>query len=120
MPEQVDPSVIRLVRHAIVVIVVAFAFGLPSNGVAQKSAKAERKVMVSVKPKYPDYLKRAQIGGVVRLKVTVAADGKVGFVNIVGGNPILAESGAAAVLKWNFAPAAAQTIEDVVLNFNPH
>lgn len=86
---------------------------------AQKIGKADRKVLLSAKPAYPDFLKQAQIGGLVRLRVTVEADGKVTYVNIVGGNPILAESAATAVLKWKYAPGVGQTIEDVALNFNP-
>ena len=60
------------------------------------------------------------MGGLVRLKATVGPDGKVDNVEVLGGNPILAESAVAAVIKWKFAPAAAQTVEDVSLTFTPH
>ena len=99
---------------------MSFTCGLTLEAAAQRSGKADRKVLVSVKPDYPDFIKRAQIGGMVRLKATVSADGKVTFVDIVGGNPILAENAAAAVLKWKYAPGPAQTIEDVAVNFSPH
>ncbi len=77
-------------------------------------------MLISVKPVYSDFLRRSQIGGLVRLKATVNAEGKVTNVDIIGGNPILAESGAAAVLQWKFAPAATQSVEEVSLSFNPH
>jgi hypothetical protein len=87
LPEPLNLSVFsQFTRGA--TILAAFALGFASNGLAQKDPKAEHKVMVSVKPDYEDYLKRAQIGGVVRLKATVGADGKVGFVDILGRNPI--------------------------------
>lgn len=56
----------------------------------------------------------------VRLKAKVSAEGKVSSVDIVGGNPILAESAAKAVMNWKYVPASAQTVEDVSINFNPH
>jgi TonB family protein len=56
----------------------------------------------------------------VRLKATVTAEGKVSNVDVIGGNPILAESAASAVMKWKFAPAATQTVEDVSISFSPH
>jgi len=87
---------------------------------AQKAAKSDRKVLVSVKPEYSELLKHAQIGGLVRLKVTVSAEGKVSNIDIVGGNPILAESASAAVMKWKFIPAPAQTVEDISISFTPH
>ncbi len=87
---------------------------------AQKAAKSERKVIVITKPDYPDILRRAQVGGVVRLKATVLPNGAVTNVEILGGNPILAENAAAAVKKWKYSPAASQTTEDVSLSFTPH
>jgi len=87
---------------------------------AQKAPKSERKVVVFTKPDYPDILRHAQVGGVVRLRATVLANGNVTNVEVLGGNPILAENAAATVKKWKYAPAATQTIEDVSLSFSPH
>jgi TonB family protein len=87
---------------------------------AQKVAKSDRKVLVSVKPDYSELLRHAQIGGLVRLRATVTPDGKVTNVEVVGGNPILAESATAAVLHWKYAPAPAQTVEEVAISFSPH
>jgi TonB family protein len=87
---------------------------------AQKSAKSDRKVLVSVKPEYSDLLRHAQIGGLVRLKATVSPEGKVSSVDVVGGNPILAESAVKAVMQWKYIPTAAQTVEEISLSFTPH
>jgi TonB family protein len=86
----------------------------------QKGPKSERKVLVSVKPEYSDLLKHAQIGGLVRLKATVSPEGKVTNVEVVGGNPILAQSASTAVMRWKYVPAAAQTVEDISISFSPH
>ena len=77
-------------------------------------------MVVSVKPEYSDLLKHAQIGGLVRLKATVTAEGKVTHVDVIGGNPILADSASAAVMHWKYAPDASQTVEDVSISFSPH
>jgi TonB family protein len=98
-------------------MLLVFPGGIASPAQAQK---ASRKTLVTVKPEYSELLKHAQIGGLVRLKATVDAEGKVTSVNILGGNPILAESAATAVMKWKYAPAAGQTVEDVSLSFTPH
>jgi TonB family protein len=87
---------------------------------AQKAAKPERKVIVFTKPEYPDILRHAQVGGVVRLRASVLANGTVSKVEILGGNPILAENAAATVKKWKYAPAPTQTLEDISLSFTPH
>lgn len=85
----------------------------------EKPAPA-RRVVSTVKPEYPPLLKYQQIGGLVRLVATVLPDGTVSKVEVRGGNPILAESAVAAVMKWKYAPAASQTTEEVSLSFSPH
>lgn len=54
----------------------------------------------------------------VRLNAKVRADGTVLHVGILGGNPILAESAAKAVMNWKFVPAHSTTNEVVSLDFN--
>lgn len=110
-------SDIRLVALATVVFL---SLALAPASSAQKAGKSERKVLVSVKPDYSELLRHAQIGGLVRLKATVTADGKVTNVTVVGGNPILAESASAAVMRWKYAPAPDQTVEEVSISFTPH
>jgi TonB family protein len=105
---------------AAVTLALCFTCGFVPALLAQKASKSDRKVLVSVKPEYSDLLKHAQIGGLVRLKATVTPEGKVSNVDVIGGNPILAESAASAVMKWKFAPAATQTVEDVSISFSPH
>jgi TonB family protein len=108
------------IRLVALLTVVFLSLALTPASHAQKAAKSERKVLVSVKPDYSELLRHAQIGGLVRLKATVAADGKVTNVTVVGGNPILAESASAAVMKWKYAPASEQTVEEVSISFTPH
>jgi TonB family protein len=81
---------------------------------AQSSA---RKLIKRVEPQYPAVLRDRGIGGTVRLKVTVRADGTVRDVQIQGGNPILAESAVRAVKFWRYAPAESEATADVVIHF---
>jgi TonB family protein len=87
---------------------------------AQKAEKSDRKVIVSAKPDYPDILRRARVGGLVRLKATVLPNWTVSSVEILGGNPILAENAVTAVKKWKYVPSPTQTVEDISLSFSPN
>jgi TonB family protein len=98
------------------VLVTAFTLGLS----AQSPGKSGRRVLVTVKPEYPQTLRAAQIGGLVRLSATVLPNGTVTKVEIRGGNPILAECAVAAVMKWKYAPGPSETSEEISLSFSPH
>jgi len=85
---------------------------------AQSEEHPSRKVIQSQKPDYPPVLKILGIGGTVRLNARVLANGTVARVSILGGNPILAESAAKAVMTWKYAPAASASNEIVIFDFN--
>jgi TonB family protein len=104
-----------------VALLLAFCTALGSvPGIqAQAEPSSSRKVVSGEKPDYPQILKRAGIGGVVRLKASVAANGTVANVSVLGGNPILAECAVKAVKQWRYARAAAANYEIVTLEFNP-
>jgi len=86
---------------------------------AQKIEKADRKLIRKVTPDYPWDLKRAYIGGMVRLDVVVSPGGSVDTISVVGGNPILAECAVKAVKKWKYTPADAETNVRVRVMFDP-
>ena len=65
----------------ILALCLATAF-VPAS-LAQKAPKSERKAIVITKPEYPDILRRAQVGGVVRLRATVLPNGAVSNVEIL-------------------------------------
>ena len=86
---------------------------------AQKIEKVGRKLIRKVVPEYPWDLRRASIGGTVRLDVVVSPDGSVNNVLVVGGNPILAECAMKAVKKWKYTPADTETNVRVNVAFDP-
>lgn len=86
---------------------------------AQNTAKpAHRKVIVMLEPEYPAVLKNGRFEGQVRLDATVLANGTVSKVEVKGGNPMLCQYAAQAVMRWKYAPGPAQTVEEVVFNFD--
>jgi TonB family protein len=110
----------RWLASAALAVVFSLITGFVPTLLAQKPpSKSDRKVLISGKPQYPELLKQARIGGAVRVRATVLPNGTVSNVDVLGGNPVLAESAAAAIKRWKFAPAASQTFEDVTVNFNP-
>jgi TonB family protein len=115
-------GVISGLAWATLALLLCLASSLVPNMQAQEArpaAKSARKVVVTVKPEYPLTLKRAGIGGTVRLHAVVLPNGNVSKVEIIGGNPILAESAAKAVMQWKYAPAAWQTNAEVQFDFHP-
>jgi TonB family protein len=84
------------------------------------SGGAERQLVTRVEPVYPKDLQEREIGGTVRLKVTVAANGAVEHVDVLGGNPILGESAAKAVQKWKYAAGNSKTTMEISVPFNPN
>jgi TonB family protein len=89
----------------------------PLPGSAQETG--DRKIVKKVEAQYPAVLKRRGIGGTVRLKVVVHADGSVKDVEILGGNPALADAAEKAVRQWKFAPGNESSVT-VAVNFDPN
>ena len=71
-----------------------------------------------IQPDYPDVLKNGHFEGQVRLEATVLPNGSVTKVDIKGGNPMLSQYASQAVMKWKYVASPAQTVEEVVFNFN--
>jgi TonB family protein len=108
------------VIHFAIVVCLAVA-GLQTASPAQKSDKAPaRKLVYKVSPEYPWDLKRAHIGGTVRMDIVVSPRGTVETISVIGGNPILTETATQAVKKWKYAPADSESIVRVNVEFNPN
>ena len=113
----------KSVRLAFAAVTLSFCLtpGAGSNLSAQTSTtKSGRRVVTEVKPEYPTYLKSIHIEGQVRLDAIVLPNGNVSKVEVRGGNPILAENAVKAVMKWKYAPAASETVEEIRFTFSSH
>jgi TonB family protein len=80
----------------------------------------QRRLITRVEPEYPETLKRLNIGGIVRLQVTIAAKGNVENVELLGGNPILGESAISAVKRWVYATSHSRSSEEISIPFEAH
>jgi TonB family protein len=87
---------------------------------AQQDSRTDRKLVTRVEPDYPPVLRMRQIGGTVRIQITITPKGTVENAKVLGGNPILGESAVAAVKKWKYASAGTTTTTTVSLEFNPY
>jgi outer membrane biosynthesis protein TonB len=107
----------RLPFAALSLSLCLLAFPAPRVA-AQNAAKSHRKVVTMFEPEYPTILKNGHFEGQVRLEATVLPNGSVSKVDPKGGNPMLLQYALQAVMKWKYAPGAAQTVEEVVFVFN--
>lgn len=99
----------RLLQTAALAMLVALSL----------SARAEdRAVKSKVAPVYPEIAKRMRIDGVVKLEVTVDAEGKVTDVKTVSGNRMLSIAAEDAVRKWRFASGDGVATVEIALNFS--
>ncbi len=57
-----------------------------------------------VSPVYPSEAMKANIGGEVVLEAVIRADGSVGAVGMLSGNPTLASAAVEAVRQWKYEP----------------
>jgi TonB family protein len=96
---------------------VASAEGVKSLVIGVPSSDAERKLITRIEPDYPEMLKRLKIGGTIRLRVSISAKGNVEDVELLGGNPILGESAAAAVKQWVYAAGKLRTSTEISISF---
>ena len=65
-------------------------------------AKLVRKVL----PAYPAFAKTARISGLVRLMALIGKDGRVEDLEILSGNPVLAQAAKTAVRQWVYQPTS--------------
>jgi TonB family protein len=110
---------VRSSRRRLVVFLLLLSFSVIAVR-AQKADKPPRKLLVKTTPDYPWDLRRSHIGGLVRLNLVIAPNGAVDRVTVLGGNPILAETASKAVKRWKYAPADAETNQQVEVEFDPN
>jgi TonB family protein len=79
----------------------------PSQSGASTSSEsdaASNRLIHKVEPQYPELARQRKIQGPVVLDVQVLGDGSVGNVQIVSGDPLLADSAIRAVKQWRYEP----------------
>jgi periplasmic protein TonB len=88
------------------------------------SDSAESNVIHRVEPEYPEAARAQNLQGKVVLKIRIQPNGTVEDVQLVSGDPVLAEAAIAAVMQWKFKPQAAGELAkmqtQITLNFRLH
>jgi TonB family protein len=85
-----------------------------------EDGSSRRKPIYQVEPDYPPDLKRAYIGGTVRLNLLILPSGTVEEVSVLGGNPALAEAAVRAVKKWKYVAGQSKSSARVDFVFSPY
>jgi TonB family protein len=94
--------------------------GVKVLSIADTGNTAQRRLIRTVEPEYPETLKRLSIGGTVRLQVTISSKGNVDKAELLGGNPILGDAAIAAVKQWVYSSGRARTTLEVTIPFDAH
>jgi TonB family protein len=92
--------------------------GVKTLDVYRSASPGVRDLVARIEPLYPELLRDNHIGGTVRLKVTIAASGKVESVELLGGNPVLGAAAVDAVEKWVYAPGRSRITTEVSISFD--
>jgi TonB family protein len=100
----------RIGRRLILAGGLALALTMPSGA-------EDRAVKQRVQPVYPEVAKRMRVEGVVKLSVTVDAEGKVLDVKTVSGNHMLSIAAEDSVRRWKFEAGAGVSTVEVSMNF---
>jgi TonB family protein len=102
------------------VSIEAVTAGVKTLEVTSSGYRGERALLTHVDPKYPEALVPLHLSGTVRLVVTISPKGSVEDVQVLGGNPLLAESAIAAVKQWVYAAGGSRVKTAVSLSFDSY
>jgi periplasmic protein TonB len=86
----------------------------PPNRPVNMSAGVMAALLVHrVQPEYPKLAQVMHLSGTVELQARIATDGTVQQLDVVSGNPILAQAAVEAVQQWRYQPTRldGQTVE---------
>ena len=73
---------------------------LPPGAIRIEGNIQQAKLVSQAPPIYPPLARQARISGMVRLSVTIAADGTVRNIQVLSGHPLLVPAAIDAVRKW--------------------
>jgi TonB family protein len=108
----------RSVTRFLAALALAGMAFLPAQRVCAQ-AHPDRKVIIKVAPNYPELARRMRLQGSVKLEAVVRPDGVVKSTRVIGGNPVLIQAAADALIRWKFEVVQEETTEIVQLTFQP-
>ncbi len=111
-------SVRAIHRIAACLLLVSGCLTTPAPA-AWGQEETTRKVKSQVAPVYPELARKMNITGTVKVQITIATNGTIKNVKLVGGHPLLANAAMETVKKWRYEPANAETTTVVEFHFDP-
>jgi protein TonB len=93
----------------LLVLIPAVWLAAQTNQVQPKRVRVsqgviQRNIIEQPKPKYPKEARDRRIEGQVQIKVVLGTKGKLTQLEVIKGEPILAEAATKAVKKWRYKP----------------
>lgn len=87
-----------------------------------RSGVMDASLIHRVQPDYPQIAKAMRLSGSVLLRAVIGTDGEIHEIEILSGNPILAEAARAAVMQWRYRPTllngqAVDVETEITVNF---
>jgi len=113
-------SVRELARRFAVGLLLLSGLAATISPEAWGQGEIKRKTKNSVPPLYPELARRMNITGVVKVQITVAADGSVKNAKVIGGHPLLANAALDAVKKWRYETGPEESTGIVEFRFDPN
>lgn len=109
-------SIRQMFSRRAVCMLLALVFTLSAFSFAADSDSG-RHVKNRVTPVYPEMARKLNVSGTVKLEVTIASNGSVRNVKVLGGHPMLAEAAISAVKQWRY-DAGDESVQIVDVKFN--
>jgi TonB family protein len=112
---------LKALRLIAIAAALLFAVGFVSQSAVAQTVEqsGDRKAKQKFSPAYPELARHANISGTVKLEATIAANGQVKNVKILGGHPHLAGAAEDALRRWKYEPSSAETTTVVEFHFAP-
>jgi len=76
----------------------------PNRPIRRSSSLMDALLLHRVEPEYPNIAITMHLSGTVQLRAIIGTDGAIQNIQVVSGNPILANAAVAAVKRWRYQP----------------
>lgn len=110
---------LRKIFRWMAIAIIALLAVMVAAQTASAQEESARKVKSRVAPTYPELARKLNVSGVVKVQITIAANGAVKSAKALGGHPLLIEPAVDAAKRWKYEPAKDETTTIVQFNFNP-
>ncbi len=108
---------LRLITLSITLLLFS-AMAEPTMLAQETQGEGARKIVSRTIPVYPELALKMNLEGSVKFVVTVAPNGVVKSVQVLGGHPLLVKAAEESVSKFRWIPANQESKETVEMRFH--